>query len=962
VTRGRTATTTAIESQAQLPTAPLLWHQLDAAAAAAQLGVTDAGLSDAAAAERQQQYGFNELEERGAKSPWRILWEQFTATMVLVLIAAAVLYAVVSGIADAVPIIAIVILFGILGFVQEYRAERAMAALKRMAVPLVRVRRNGRVQDISARDLVPGDTVLVEAGNIMPADARVVESVNLRVQEAALTGESEAVEKLVDALPSGEQALGDRRNMVYMGTVATYGRGQVMVVHTGMQTELGRIATLLQDVQQTQTPLQRRLDQVGRTVAYIAVAIAALIFVLGLLEGQTWSAMFLTAISVAVAAVPEGLPAVVTITLALGAQRMLRRNALLRKLPAVETLGSVTVIASDKTGTLTENRMTVTVVDVADHRIDLQEQLDAHGRATDTFAAPAIVPQHAAQVLLLAGGALANDAVLQRDGDGSTLHAVGDPTEGALLVAAHRLQLDKSALETMLPRVAELPFDSDRKRMSTVHEIRGHGDAATREHGDGLVQQVRNLLLNTSFPTPNPQAPTPAFVAFTKGSVDGLLDISAQVWTDGHVEPLTGAWRDRIMAGNNSLAQQGMRVLGVAFRPLPAAPTKAELDTLEQDLCFVGLFGMIDPPRPEVKAAVATARAAGIRPIMITGDHALTALEIARQLGIASNTRVLTGHDLDQMDTHALQSVVEDVNVYARVSPEHKLKIVEALQAKGHIVAMTGDGVNDAPALKKADIGVAMGITGTDVSKEAADMVLRDDNFATIVAAVEEGRTIYDNLRKFITFSIAGNIGKVLTVFIGTVLLGPLLDMPLLLLPLQLLWLNFLTDGLLGLGLGVEATERDAMLRPPTTPGASIFGDGVSTQIVWSGFVIGALALGIGVLGWFVDHPNWQTMIFTTLAFAQVGQALALRSSTDSLFRIGVLGNRVLLATIGAVVALQLLVMYWPPLQAMFNTSALTVVDLLICVGAGIIVFALLEAEKWLRRRRRGARRALQTA
>jgi len=959
------ANTTTIEPQSQPTTAPALWHQIDAAAAASKLGVTDAGLSDADAAERLQRYGPNELEERGAKSPWRILWEQFTATMVLVLIAAAVLYAVVSGIADAVPIIAIVVLFGLLGFVQEYRAERAMAALKRMAVPSVRVRRNGRVADISARDLVPGDIVLLEAGNILPADARVLESVNLRVQEAALTGESEAVEKLVDALPPSEQALGDRRNMLYMGTIATYGRGQAMVVNTGMQTELGRIATLLQDVQQAQTPLQRRLDQVGRTVAYIAVAIAALIFVLGLLEGQTWSAMFLTAISVAVAAVPEGLPAVVTITLALGAQRMLRRNALPRKLPAVETLGSVTVIASDKTGTLTENRMTVTVVDVADHRIDLQEQLDGRGRATDAFAASAIVPQHGAQVLLLAGGALANDAVLQRDGDGSTMHAVGDPTEGALLVAAHRLQLDKSALETMLPRVAELPFDSDRKRMSTVHEIKEQAPRrypGNREQGSELIQQVRDLLHSTTGPTPNAQRPTPTYVTFTKGSVDGLLDISAQVWTNGHVEPLTAAWRDRIMAGNNSLAQQGMRVLGVAFRPLRAAPTKAELDTLEQDLIFVGLFGMIDPPRPEVKDAVATARAAGIRPIMITGDHALTALEIARQLGIASNNHVLTGHDLDRMDAQALQSVVEDVQVYARVSPEHKLKIVEALQSKGHIVAMTGDGVNDAPALKKADIGVAMGITGTDVSKEAADMVLRDDNFATIVAAVEEGRTIYDNLRKFITFSIAGNIGKVLTVFIGTVLLGPVLDMPLLLLPLQLLWLNFLTDGLLGLGLGVEDTERDAMRRPPTKPGASIFSGGVGTQIVWTGFLIGALALGIGVLGWYIDHPNWQTMIFTSLAFAQVGQALALRSSTDSLFRIGVLGNRVLLGTIAAVVALQLLVMYWPPLQAMFDTSALTLVDLLICVGAGVIVFAMIEAEKWLRRRRHGARRALQTA
>jgi P-type Ca2+ transporter type 2C len=937
-------------------TTPTAWHQLDAAAALGQLGTTEAGLQSGDAAAKLAQVGPNELVESGSKSPWRILWEQFTATMVLVLIVAAVLYAAVSGIADALPIIAIVVLFALLGFVQEYRAERAMAALKKLAVPSVRVRRDGRVGEISARDLVPGDIVLLEAGNVVPADARLIESINLRIQEAALTGESEPVEKMIAALPEGDQPLGDRRNMAYMGTVVTYGRGQAVITATGMKTELGRIATLLQNVQQEYTPLQRRLDQVGRTVAYIAIAIAALILLLGVIQGQSWSAMFLTAISVAVAAVPEGLPAVVTITLALGAQRMLRRNALLRKLPAVETLGSVTVIASDKTGTLTENKMTVTVLDVADHRIDLLEQLDSEGRAFDAAKTSSIVCQYPAQELLLVGGALCNDATLQTEGD--NVRAVGDPTEGALVVAAHRLNLEKSDLEAAFPRVAELPFDSERKRMTTVHSVGDQGSGIGNQ-GAGIGNIVERIA--SALPASSPRSPAPAFVSFTKGSVDGLLDESTHIWTNGHAEPMTPQWRDRVLEGNNQLAQGGMRVLGVAMRPLQEVPDAADM---ERDLIFVGLFGMIDPPRAEVKDAVATAKAAGIRPLMITGDHALTAQEIARQLGIATNDRVLTGQELDRMGAAELQNVVDDVAVYARVSPEHKLKIVEALQAKGQIVAMTGDGVNDAPALKKADIGVAMGITGTDVSKEAADMVLRDDNFATIVAAVEEGRTIYDNLRKFIKFSIAGNIGKVLTVFVGTIILGPLLGMPLVLLPLQLLWLNFLTDGLLGLGLGVEGTERDAMRRPPTKPGESIFARGVGWQIAWTGVLIGALALAIGVFGWFADHPNWQTLIFTTLAFAQVGQALAIRSNTDSLFRIGLLSNRVMLATIAAVVALQVLVVYWAPLQAMFDTTPLTALDMAISVAAGVIVFFAIEIEKWWKRRsdRRRAEPMLQTA
>jgi Ca2+-transporting ATPase len=859
--------------------------------------------------------------------------------MVVILIIAAVIAGALGELEDTIAILAIVVLFGILGFVQEYRAEKAMAALKKLAVPNVRVYRSGQVRESSARDLAPGDVILLEAGNLVPADCRLLESANLRIQEAALTGESEPVEKVAQTLAGPELPLGDRRNMAYLGTVVTYGRGRAVVTETGMSTELGHIAGLIQGVAIEPTPLQRRLDQVGKMLAVIALGIAAVVFGQGWLRGEELRLIFLTMVSIAVAIIPEGLPAVVTITLALGAQRMLKRQALIRKLPAVETLGSVTVICSDKTGTLTENRMTVTVIDVAGHRLDLDEDMRQRVPAFDLPAEPA-QPQPVPLSLLLAGGALCNDALLTSDrGNGGHFHAVGDPTEGALVVAAAKFGLWKAELDQKLPRLAELPFDSERKRMTTVHNL------AAADNGLPAIVNPLATILNQ-----------PPYVAFTKGSVDGLLEIATAVWAEEGTEPLTPTWRSRIEAANMQLAQNGMRVLGVACRSLQALPTNGHPGSLEQGLTFLGLVGIMDPPRPEVKQAVATCQAAGIRPIMITGDHPLTAQFIAGELGLSSNGRVLTGQDLVHLPAEDLREIVAEVSVYARVTPEHKLKVVQALQERGHIVAMTGDGVNDAPALKKADIGVAMGITGTDVSKEAADMVLRDDNFATIVAAVEEGRVIYDNLRKFIKFSIAGNIGKVAVMLLAPLLaflVPPEMEAELLvpLLPLQLLWLNLLTDGLLGLGLGVEPAERNTMRRPPRAPNESIFAHGLGWDIARTGALIAVIALAVGLWYDVTDRAHTQTMIFTTLALAQIWQALGIRSGQDSLFRIGLFSNKPLLGAVVLVFGLQLAVLYTPLLQEFFQTKPLLPIDLGISIAAGSLVFVVVELEKWLARR-----------
>ena len=931
------------------------WHTLPAAEALAALAGDAAGLSDEEAARRLEQSGPNELVDRGAKSMWAILREQLTAVMVLILLVAALLSLALGKYLEAGAILAIVALFAVLGFVQEYRAERAIAALRRMAVPNVRVLRGGVQKEAPAGALVPGDVVLIEAGNSIPADVRILESVNLRIQEAALTGESEAVEKESEALDRADAPLGDRRNMGYLGTQVTYGRGRALVVATGMNTELGRIAELIQSVKQEETPLQAKLDRVGKALALVGVIVAVLVFAIGIWGGEPWTEMILSAISVAVAVIPEGLPAVVTFTLALGAQRMLKRNALIRKLPAVETLGSVTTIASDKTGTLTENRMTMTVADVAGHRLELTEEMRLRQPTLEAGREhPEWLKTQPGEILmLLASGALCNDSSVHREEGTGRLITLGDPTEAALLVAAAQATLTRDSLHMYLPRVAELPFDSERKRMTTVHR-RPAGDA-------GRDAPLAAMLPLAWLPTGAPELSalhggsdptTRPFVAITKGSPDGLLEISTHAWENGSLRPLDSAMRQRIEAANAGMARNGMRVLGFAFRTL-ADP---DAQQAEQRMVFLGLVGLIDPPRPEVRDAVRTCIAAGIRPVMITGDHPLTAAAIARELGISHDDTVITGAELAKMDDAALAAAVERTAVFARVSPEHKLRIVGALQDRGQVVAMTGDGVNDAPALKKADIGVAMGITGTDVSKEAASMVLRDDNFATIVAAVEEGRVIYDNLRRFVRFAVAGNVGKIMVM-----VLWPLLVIAIghdlgsgaeavALLPLQLLWLNLMTDGLLGLSMGAELPESDVMQRKPNNVSEGIF-SGAVWQTTWIGLFIGTVALAVGLWYDYVGLPQWQTMMFNTLAFLQLFQAIGSRSERESVFTVGLFSNRVMNITAAAVILLQLVAIYTPVLNTQFlGLVPLAWQDFLISAGLGAALLAVMEAAKAVRR------------
>jgi Ca2+-transporting ATPase len=920
------------------------WYQKSTEEVLQQLNSKpDFGLTEAQVGQLLQEFGYNELVERGVKNPWLILLDQFKETMVIILIIAAIISALLGDFKDAIAILAIIIINAILGFRQEYQAEKAMAALKKIAVPSVRVRRDGHVKELNARLLVPGDIILLEAGNRVPADCRILESVNIRAQESALTGESEPVAKTNAAIQMQDIPLADQHNMLFMGTAITYGRGQAIVTETGMHTELGGIAELIQSGGQEDTPLQRRLDQLGKSLALAAFALVIIVFLLGLLRGEDLVILFLTSISIAVAAVPEGLPAVVTISLALGARRMLRRKALIRKLPAVEALGSVTVICSDKTGTLTENRMTVTVLDLAEHRLNLDEEETRLGlhtkdesciKASPTPEQAETLRQFQSLSLLLAGGCLCNDAILDcEEDDQPSFHIIGDPTEGALVVAAARMGLEKDLLEQAFPRLAEAPFDSERKRMTTVHKM-----PASKVEVPSELEHVWDWAGWTGDLN---------FVGFTKGAVDGLLEVSTHVWVNDHAEPIDDAWCERIEAGNYKLAQNGMRVLGIACRSWEKLPEAGTPEEFEQDLIFVGMTGMIDPAREEVKTAIETCRQAGIRPIMITGDHPLTAGYIANELGITDQGGVVSGQELERMSNAELLDIVKNADVFARVSPEHKLRIVEALQSQGEIAAMTGDGVNDAPALKKADIGVAMGVTGTDVSKEAADMVLIDDNFATIVAAVEEGRTIYDNIRKFIQYTLSSNMGE-----IAVMLIAPFLGMPLPLIPLQILWINLVTDGLPGLALGVENAERNTMRRPPYPPNENIFARGLGTSIIWVGILMGIVSLGCGYFYWRAGNPIWQTMIFTTLTLSEMGYVMGLRSLRDSLFSIGFLGNRALLAAVGLTTVLQIAVIYVPFFQNLLGTVALPLRELMICLILSTSVFWATEIQKAIFKRR----------
>ncbi|MFQ3672313.1 MAG: cation-translocating P-type ATPase [Aggregatilineales bacterium] len=933
--------TTSHTSAQSAPAESRVWHTQPAQLVLDEQGIrAESGLTAQQAAERLVQFGPNELVEKPPKSPWAILYEQMTNPLVLLLIGAAGISLLLGKWDSFIAILAIVILNAVLGVVQEYRAEQAMAALKKMSTPSVRVRRDGVVQDVAAASVVPGDLVLLEAGSTVPADARLIEAAALRVQEASLTGESQPVEKDTVTLSDPEMPLGDRHNMVYMGTAVTYGRGTAVVVATGMRTQLGRIAELIQNVDSDKTPLQRRLDELGRVLFGAGLVVMAIAFVIGVITGvplipeaDGQESVLLNAVAIAVAVVPEGLPAVVTIALALGAQRMLRRRALIRKLAAVETLGSVTTIASDKTGTLTENRMTVRLIDVADKNITLDELVN--GAAMEW-------PTAEAQLLTLIGGALCNDAILQPNPETGAEEVVGDPTEAALLWAARRYGLNVDTLQAVLPRVAEVPFDSGRKRMSTIHRV---NSAALTQ----MPENVRQLFADLGLVDGD-------YIEFIKGGVDNLLSVSRHMLVNGSVQPLTDLLIERITLANNEMASRGLRVLGVGYRVLPSLPSEVDVEHVEVDVVFVGMVGIIDPPRAEVAEAVQVARSAGIRPIMITGDHPLTAYAIARDLNIAQEGEaVLTGTELNRLSETELQEAVKRVNVFARVSPENKLQIVNALQANGEIAAMTGDGVNDAPALKRANIGVAMGITGTAVSKEASDMVLLDDNFATIVASVEEGRTIYDNVRRFIKYLLASNTGE-LFVLLSTQLVAGL-GLPLT--TLQILWMNLITDGVPALALGVEKPEPGAMKRPPYAPNESLFGRGLGRHILLVGGIFGmaGLLLGVWAHGQYMAGAEgyvantWNTMVFMFLTLAQMGHALGLRSHRESIFTMNFFSNPLLLFAIGLTVVTQLAAVYLPFFNGIFNTTPLTLEQLLICALLTPLVFVVVEFEKLLIRR-----------
>lgn len=915
------------------------WHTLRAQDAVDRLGSAPAtGLMASEASHRLEQHGANELTHSDSKRWWQLLADQFKNILVLILVVAAGLSYIMGDAKDAVAILVIVGLNAALGFKQEFSAERAMEALKKMSVPLARVRRDGETQEVEARDLVPGDIVLLEAGNLVPADGRLLESASLRVQEAALTGESESVNKHVDAIAGDTIAVGDRQNMAFMGTVVTYGRGALLVTGTGMQTELGHVATLLSETEDEQTPLARKIAQVGHILIAIAMVLIGLVAVMGLARGEPWKVIFLTAVSMAVAAVPEGLPAVVTIALALGAKRMLARQALIRSLPAVETLGAVTAICTDKTGTLTQNVMTVTSLQLPGRAIDLSARQDSGDRtASDPEAA-----------LLLSAAALCTDASIRTDETTGEEVAIGDPTETALVQAALRAGHDKAVLAPSLPRIAEAPFDSDRKRMTTVHALASPvGDDVPVSP---LLSQLRTEL------------PEAMAVAFSKGAVGSILDVASSIRLNGTVAPLDDARRAELIEAMDGLAGKGIRVLAVAYRPLDTVPQPTPPDALERDLVVLGLVGMMDPLRDEVRDAVHTCTEAGIRPVIITGDHPKMAAYIGGQLGIAGAERVMTGQDLAALDQAGLVNAVQDSSIFARVSPEDKLRIVDALQAGGDVVSMTGDGVNDAPALKSADIGVAMGITGTDVAKGAADMILLDDSYRTIVSAVREGRVIFDNIRRFIRFILASNTGELLVM-----LLAPFFGMPLPLLPVQILWMNLVTDGLPALALGVEKAEGDVMRRPPRDPKRPIIDRAMAIQVVVIGLLMAVVSLWVGHQAWdgvatamasaghghggSHDASTWQTMLFTTMVFTQLFLALAVRSDRDSIFKIGLFSNRPLVMALAATVLLQVAVIYVPVCQGFFVTTALTGRQLVVSIAAAAVVGIAVELHKLVRRR-----------
>lgn len=867
------------------------WYQLDTEPVMQKLGSSMEGLNEKEIIKRQEIYGFNELIEKNKNSVLKMLLEQFTDILVLILLAAAVISGILGEISDALVIMVVVVLNAVLGVIQEDKAEKSLAALKKLSSPTAVVKREGRVIEVPAKALVPGDIILLDAGKLIPADCRLLTSSNLKVEESSLTGESVPVEKSACMIPADNVGIGDRRNMVYMSSMVTYGRGTAIVTGTGMNTEIGKIAAMIQQEDKNLTPLQVKLEGLGRWLGIVSVGICILMFFIGILEGRQYLEMFMTSVSLAVAAIPEGLPAVVTIVLAIGVQRMIKRNAIIRKLPAVETLGCATVICSDKTGTLTQNKMTVMkayVYDVMLEDGDLKESSDFD--------------------LLLRILTLCNDTHVTIKEQKAVY--VGDPTETALVEYAAKYGVDKLEIGKVNKRLGEVPFDSERKLMTTINTF-----------GDGIK-------------------------ALIKGAPDVLLKRCRYILDSGTLRELGSNDIEKIKQANEEMADSALRVLGGAYRDFAALPDDVNSENIEQELVFVGLIGMIDPPREEAREAVRICKLAGIRPVMITGDHKVTAVAIARDLKILDeNHEALSGAELDEIDDEELQKSIKEYSVYARVSPQHKVRIVKAWQSGGQVVAMTGDGVNDAPALKRADIGAAMGITGTDVAKGAADMVLTDDNFATIVAAVEEGRTIFANIRKTIKYLLSCNIGEIVTLFTA-IMLGwkePLL-------PIHILWVNLVTDTLPALALGLDPKELGIMNQKPRDPKSGMFDKGLGLRIFIEGVIIGGLSLLAYNIGLNYNLEIARTMTFTVLSLSQLFHAYNVRSDINSIFTTGIFTNKYLTGATVLSSVLQLSVLFVPFLRNIFKVSMLDAGHWIIVLGLSIAPVLLVEIMKGLRR------------
>lgn len=896
------------------------WHTYSIEETAEKLH-TDlkSGIQESVVQQRLEEYGKNELEEKKGRNPIKIFLMQFTSTIVIVLLVAAVITGIIGELRDTIVISIILIINALIGFSQEYRAEKAMSTLKKLSIPKVRVKRSGTEKVISSTEIVPGDIVFLEAGNYVPADMRLIDTHNLKIQESALTGESQPVEKDADEIFEKDADLAMRKNMAYSGTVVSYGRAVGIVVRTGMKTEIGKIAAMLQEDEEGQTPMQKRLDKLGRILAFASLVIVVVIFLMGVLRGEDLKVMFMTAVSFAVAAVPEGLPTVVTIALALGARRMLSRNALVRRLMAVETLGSVNVICSDKTGTITENRMRVTVLELAGNRLDFGKE-----DADDPDSLPD--DDQSALSLMLLGGSMCNDARLEpskkRKGD---FDVIGDPTEGALVYVAKKVDMGKDEYTEIFPRINEIPFESERKMMSTVHDI--------------LFEQLDKK--NTRIHKYLKLLDIDHNVAFTKGAVDQLIKNCNHVLDGDEIFELDDQWKKKIMEEHDKLAKNGMRVLGIAYKNVDYEIDE-DYEYKESDMTFIGMFGMMDPEREGVKEAIATAKDAGIRSIMITGDHPLTAGYIAQKLNmIESREEVILGRELEGKSDDEIDQIVKQKSVYARVTPENKVTIVKSLQRQGKTVSMTGDGVNDAPALKRADIGLAMGITGTDVSKEVSDMVLLDDNFSTIVAAVKEGRTIYDNIQKFIQYILASNMAE-----IWIMLLGPFLGIPLPLLPLQILWVNLISDGLPALSLSVEPAEKNIMKRKPNPINGNIIGT-KWIYLILTGLIIAIFTLipSLSFKNSVMEEGTWRTVLFSILVFSQLFFTFCIRSH-KSVFKHGSGNNPYLYGAVGISFLLQLVVIYVPFFQDIFGTTALKFSELMISLLFSSLILWLFEIIK----------------